>query len=129
MALYLSLGAIGFSMLLYNISRPAEGGEQTALAKWLDDYITSSRPTWEERNTLRTNIKEQAAADRHTFLTVEKPKAFDYRMPELFNSGCPHNVPAGHYVNLDRVVEHYRKLHLDDEDRKAKKLAQARKDG
>jgi hypothetical protein len=32
-------------------------------------------------------------------------------------------VPAGHYVNMDKVVEHYRKQHLDEEDRKAKKLA------
>lgn len=44
----------------------------------------------------------------------------------LINSGSPRNVPAGHYVNLDKVVEHYRKQHLDDEERKAKKLAEAR---
>lgn len=46
----------------------------------------------------------------------------------LFGSGSPHNVPAGHYVNLDKVTEHYRKQHLDDEERKAKRLAEAKKE-
>lgn len=46
----------------------------------------------------------------------------------LLNSGCPNNVPAGHGVNLDHVVEHYRKQHLDEEERKAKKLAEAKKE-
>lgn len=45
----------------------------------------------------------------------------------LLNSGCPNNVPAGHGVNLDYIVEHYRKQHLDEEERKAKKLAEAKK--
>lgn len=45
----------------------------------------------------------------------------------LINSGCPNNVPAGHYANLDHLVEHYRKEHLDEEERKAKKLAEAKK--
>lgn len=44
----------------------------------------------------------------------------------LINSGCPNNVPAGHYPNMDKVMEHYRKQHLDDEERKAKKLAQSK---
>jgi hypothetical protein len=44
----------------------------------------------------------------------------------VFQHGSPYNVPAGHYVNLDKVVAHYQKQHLDEEARKAKKLAAAK---
>lgn len=44
----------------------------------------------------------------------------------LFHSGSPSNVPAGHGINLDQVVEHYRRQHLDEEARKAKLLAAAK---
>jgi len=43
----------------------------------------------------------------------------------MFQHGSPYNVPAGSGVNLDKVMEHYRKQHLDEEERKAKKLAAA----
>lgn len=165
MALYISLGAIGLSMFTYSISRPGKDGEQSSLSKWIDSYRAGAQDTWEQRNTLRTNIKDQAAADRHTFNTQEKTGGYEVRMPEyvngssfflyprdtefllwwtgrcaifevrvltdelrLINAGSPHNVPAGHYVNLDKVVEHYRKAHLDEEERKAKKFAEARQE-
>ncbi|KAF3769224.1 hypothetical protein M406DRAFT_355219 [Cryphonectria parasitica EP155] len=127
LGLYFALGALGLSMFTYSISRPGKEGEASKLSQWIDSYRAQSQQTWEQRNTLRTDLKEQAAADRHLFNTVEKSKAFDLRTPELINSGSPHNVPAGHYVNLDYLVEHYRKEHLEEEERKAKKLAEAKK--
>lgn len=33
------------------------------------------------------------------------------------------NVIAGSQTNLDHVIAHYKKQHLDEEERKAKKLA------
>jgi hypothetical protein len=36
----------------------------------------------------------------------------------VFHAGSPFNVPAGHHTNLDKVVEHYRQQHLDEEERK-----------
>ncbi|KAJ4396837.1 hypothetical protein N0V93_001059 [Gnomoniopsis smithogilvyi] len=128
MAFYVALGAIGSSMAIYSITRPSEGSEPSGLRKWIDSFRQAEMPKWAERNTLRTDIFDQAAADRHMFGSVEKAKSFQYRTPELLNSGCPNNVPAGHGVNLDHVVEHYRKQHLDEEERKAKKLAEARKE-
>lgn len=32
-------------------------------------------------------------------------------------------MPAGHYVNLDKVVDHYRQKHVNEEEAKASKLA------
>lgn len=46
----------------------------------------------------------------------------------LVNAGCPHNVPAGHFANLEHLVEHYRKEHLEEEEKKLKKLDEIKKD-
>jgi hypothetical protein len=148
-------------MFVYSISRD----EKSSLAKWIDSYRAESQKTWEHRNTLRTDISEQAARDRHLFTTSQKDPGYELRTPEcvflyiyspipsalflaahsqlsthiamgslsdcmmanscpnrLIDSGSPNNVPAGHYANLDKVIEHYRKQHLDEEARKAKKL-------
>ncbi|KLU92933.1 hypothetical protein MAPG_11881 [Magnaporthiopsis poae ATCC 64411] len=40
-----------------------------------------------------------------------------------FQTGSPFNVPAGHYGNMDKVVAHYKQQHVEEEERKAKKLA------
>lgn len=82
MALYAALGAIGSSMLIYGISRPSEDGEPSALHKWTDGFRQAETPKWAERNTLRTDMYDQAAADRHMFGSVEKRKSFQYRTPE-----------------------------------------------
>ena len=42
--------------------------------------------------------------------------------PRLINSGCPYNVPAGHYPNLNHVTEHYRQAYEAEEERKFKAL-------
>lgn len=85
MALYLSLGAIGLSMVTYTVSRPGEDGEPGSLSKWIDSFRAESLPTWEQRNNMRTDMMEQAAADRHMFLSVEKAKGFELRTPEYVN--------------------------------------------
>lgn len=90
MALYLALGAIGLSMFTYNISRPGKDGEQPSLSKWIDSYRAESQDTWEQRNTLRSNMMDQAAADRHTFLTVEKAE-YQLQTPEYV--GAPFVFP------------------------------------
>lgn len=50
------------------------------------------------------------------------------------NANCPNhralqshaarNIQAGHLLKLDHVVEHYKQKHLENEERKAKKLAE-----
>lgn len=98
MALYLTLGAIGFSIATYTISRPGKDGEPSGLTKWIDGYRAASQQSWEQRNTLRTNIKDQAAADRHTFQTVEKAPGFELRMPEYVDRKTFHSF----YFSISR---------------------------
>ncbi|KAI1119372.1 hypothetical protein F5Y14DRAFT_395051 [Nemania sp. NC0429] len=122
-AFYITVAAVPLAIAGYQISRPGADGEPTPLSKWLTqfDYFND----WEARNTLRTNILEQAAHDKHLFLHAGKNMHVDLKTPELINSGPPYNVPAGHYPNLDHVTEHYRKQAAAEEERKAKRLALA----
>ena len=42
----------------------------------------------------------------------------------MINAGPPINVPAGHYINTDKIVEYYRKEHLETEARKLQRLVE-----
>ena len=41
-------------------------------------------------------------------------------------SGSQYNVPAGHNINMDKVVEHYRQEHLKEVARQASAAAKAK---
>ncbi|KAI1429899.1 hypothetical protein F5Y12DRAFT_723702 [Xylaria sp. FL1777] len=121
-AFYVFALALPTSIVAYQISRPGADGEPSSISKWLEqfDYFKD----WETRNTLRTDILEQAAHDKHLFLNARKSMHVELKTPELFNSGSPWSVPAGHSVNLDHITEHYRKQAAAEEERKAKRLAE-----
>ncbi|KAI1142725.1 hypothetical protein F5Y05DRAFT_365919 [Hypoxylon sp. FL0543] len=119
-AFYIFAAAVPVSYVAYSASRPGPDGEPSSVSKWLRsfDYFND----WELRNTLRTNIIEQAAHDKHLLLNAGKNPHVDLKMPELINAGSPWNVPAGHYPKLDYLTEHYRKQAAEEEERKVKKL-------
>ncbi|KAI1857341.1 hypothetical protein JX265_008689 [Neoarthrinium moseri] len=122
-AFYVFIGLIPASIVGYSISRPGADGSPSSLSKWLSgfDYF---RAEDEARNSLRTQLYEQAAHDKHLFLAQEKNLHIDLKMPELLNAGSPWNVPAGHRGrNMEELTEHYRQQHVAEEDRKSKKLA------
>ncbi|KAI1814494.1 hypothetical protein GGS20DRAFT_410975 [Poronia punctata] len=120
-AFYIFAGLIPASFIGYKITRPGENGEPSSISKWLTqfDYFND----WEVRNTLRTDMLEQAAHDKHLFLNAGNSTHVELKTPELLWSGSPYNVPAGHSANLEHVAEHYRKKAAAEEERKAKKLA------
>ncbi|KAI6093360.1 hypothetical protein F4821DRAFT_222781 [Hypoxylon rubiginosum] len=125
-AFYVFAALVPASYIGYSISRPGANGEPSAGSRWLSrnfDYFND----WEVRNTLRTNIFEQAAHDKHLLMYSGKSTHVELKTPELFNSGSPWSVPAGHLPNLDHVTEHYRKQAAAEEDRKFQKLAEKSK--
>lgn len=77
-ALYLALGAVGASMFTYSISRD----ENSSLGKWIDSFRIDYAKTWEQRNTLHSELQGQAARDKHLFLTVQKEPGYELRTPE-----------------------------------------------
>lgn len=90
LGLYLSLGAIGLSMFMYSVSRD----ENSSLYKWVDSFRAESQKTWEYRNTLRSDLKEQAARDKHLFQTSQKDEGYELRTPEYVGL-FPFYVPTG----------------------------------
>jgi len=121
---YITLGTIVGSVVVYQISRPAENGDLSTLHKWTEK-IADYGNEWERRNVLMTAALEQAAHDKHLLYGVERSKHYELTYPEAFTHGSPFNVPAGHYPKLDKVVAHYQKQYHEEEARKAKKLAAA----
>ncbi|KAI2628963.1 hypothetical protein GGS21DRAFT_526774 [Xylaria nigripes] len=120
-AFYIFAGALPVSIFFYQISRPGPNGEPPSFSKWLAqfDYFNE----WETRNARRSQLLEQAAHDKHLFLNAPRNTHVELKTPELFYSGSPQSVPAGHYINIDHITEHYRKQAAAEEERKAKKLA------
>ncbi|KAI1760965.1 hypothetical protein GGR53DRAFT_507414 [Hypoxylon sp. FL1150] len=119
---YVFAALVPASYLGYSISRPGADGSPSVGSRWLRrnfDYFND----WEERNTLRTNIFEQAAHDKHLILYSGKSTHVELKTPELINAGSPWNVPAGHLPSLEHVTEHYRRQAAAEEERKLVKLA------
>ncbi|KAK4218787.1 hypothetical protein QBC37DRAFT_178506 [Rhypophila decipiens] len=121
---FYAMATIPASIFLYSISRPAENGEQSRFTKWMEKMITEKRDEEERINAHNTALVNQAAIDRHILTYAPSNNGHhELRYPEVFQQGSPFNVPAGHGVNLDKVIAHYRKQHLDEEERKAKLAA------
>ncbi|KAK3397491.1 NADH dehydrogenase 17.8K chain [Sordaria brevicollis] len=124
LAFYVIFGAIPAFGGLYYFSRPGKDGQPHAITKWLQKW-EEHQDALAEKNALMTAAIEQAAHDKHLFYYADNLRSGHYEMryPELLQHGSHRNVPAGTYIRLDQVVEVYRKQHLDEEERKAKKLA------
>ncbi|KAK3936485.1 hypothetical protein QBC46DRAFT_357435 [Diplogelasinospora grovesii] len=120
-AFYVAVGAVPACMLLYSVSRPGKDGEPSGISKMLE-RVSDMKEQWETRNHLMTAALEQAAHDKHLLYHAPRNTHVELKYPEVFQHGSPFNVPAGHYINMDKVVAHYRKQHLEEEERKAKKL-------
>ncbi|KAL1839841.1 hypothetical protein VTJ49DRAFT_1072 [Mycothermus thermophilus] len=121
-AFYGTLGVLFGSIFVYKISRPGPNGELSTLHKYwqkVSDYGSQ----WETRAQVMAAALEQASHDKHLLLNADRSKHRELTYPEVFTHGSPHNIPAGHYVKLDKVIAHYQKQHLEEEARKAKKLA------
>ncbi|KAJ6446135.1 NADH-ubiquinone oxidoreductase subunit [Purpureocillium lavendulum] len=109
-------------VLLYQFT--PKKGEDSAVMNLISKY-TSRAEDWEEINALHTKAMEQAGFDRNLFENASnKHRYVDVAYPEAFQSHAPRNIQAGHLINLDSVVEHYKQQHVKDEERKAKKLAE-----
>ncbi|EFW99523.1 NADH-ubiquinone oxidoreductase [Grosmannia clavigera kw1407] len=119
---YVALAAIPATWILYTLKNSGKDGQPTALESYFSkfDYLTEQ---WEVRNTLRTAAIEQATHDRILLQTVPRNSQVDLRFPEVFQSGSPYNVPAGHAVNLNHVVAHYKDQHYKETERQAKAAA------
>ncbi|KAL2269769.1 hypothetical protein VTJ83DRAFT_1953 [Remersonia thermophila] len=121
-AFYGALAVIASSVAIYKISRPGPNGELSTLHKYWQK-VSDFGNQWETRAQVMAAALEQASHDKHLLLHADRSKHHELTYPEVFTHGSPHNIPAGHYPRLDKVIAHYQKLHVEEEARKAKKLA------
>ncbi|KAL9119149.1 MAG: hypothetical protein Q9187_004298 [Circinaria calcarea] len=120
---YITLAAIPLSFAFYKFSRSTEAttGDSALFTRLIRKY-TSYKLTWTERNTLHTDMIEQAAHDRNLFQSSPGSKMIDLKFPEIFNTGSPYNVQAGQSANLDALIAHYEKQNAERQAQQMKKL-------
>ncbi|MCJ1481641.1 hypothetical protein MMC06_001800 [Schaereria dolodes] len=131
---YLTLAALPLSFAVYKFSRssPAAADSTADAAQPLPTRIinrySSYKEAWTRRNTLHTKLIEQAAHDRNLFQSSPGSKAVDLKFPEVFNTGSPYNIPAGHSTNLESLIAHYEKKNAEMQEATMKRLREGKKE-
>ncbi|CAF9909341.1 MAG: hypothetical protein ALECFALPRED_005523 [Alectoria fallacina] len=133
---YASIAALALSFALYKLSRssssdPSAKGDlskQPFLTRamayynyWQDEYA--------RRNTMHTKMVEQAGADRNLFQSSPWTHHIDLKFPEIFNTGSPYNIPAGHSADLGALKAHYEKKNVEAEEKRMAKLQETAGEG
>ncbi|KAI9722597.1 MAG: hypothetical protein M1812_001528 [Candelaria pacifica] len=129
---YITIATLSLSFAIYKFSRSTDGSSADSAQPLLTRIISSYsdyKEKWAARNTLHTAMIEQAAFDRNLFHNSRPSAHVDLKFPEIFNTGSPWNVPAGHGgANLDALIAHYEKKNAEDEERKMKRLKEGKKE-
>ncbi|MCJ1337583.1 hypothetical protein MMC09_002865 [Bachmanniomyces sp. S44760] len=124
---YITIASIPLFFAVYSYSRSSNAADQTSpeaqpvLTRIINSY-TSYRNTWTERNTLHTQMIEQAAHDRNLFQSSPHAKNYELKFPEVFNTGSPFNVVAGSQANLDELIAHYEKKNAEADEKQMRKM-------
>ncbi|PQE24686.1 hypothetical protein CJF32_00006975 [Rutstroemia sp. NJR-2017a WRK4] len=114
-----SLGVtIPVSIAVYTLAQPSADGSPSSITKMIDSF-TYYKERNAERNVLHVNAIEKAAGDRHLFNNSAGARTVSLKFPEVFNTGSPFNVPAGHGSrDMETLVAHYTKLNEEADEKK-----------
>ncbi|KAL8632126.1 hypothetical protein Q9189_002150 [Teloschistes chrysophthalmus] len=110
--------ALPLSFAVYKFSRSSDDSGDEASQPWFTRMIRrydSWQRAFVERNALHTKMLEQAGHDRNLFHNSPRSEMIDLSFPEIFNTGSPYNVPAGHSANLDELIAHYKKKNAEQD--------------
>ncbi|KAF1999410.1 hypothetical protein P154DRAFT_493901 [Amniculicola lignicola CBS 123094] len=106
---WLAIGFVPAAWALWTVTRPGENpNEKSYLTNLIDEY-TERQEKWAAIADLHTRALEQAGTDRRLFNSAKPFEYVDMKMPEMIGVHSPYNVPAGIQVNLDHVIEKYRR--------------------
>ncbi|KAI9846485.1 MAG: hypothetical protein M1837_003905 [Sclerophora amabilis] len=124
---YITLAVVPLSLAAFKFSRSGDEGTQPLFTRIIEGY-KGYKQSWTDRNTLHTDMIEQAAFDRNLFQSARGSRTVELRFPEIFNTGSPYNVIAGQGgANLDNLIAHYENRNRDVEEAKVKALEQREK--
>ncbi|MCJ1470834.1 hypothetical protein MMC07_009481, partial [Pseudocyphellaria aurata] len=112
---YITVAGIPLSFVLYKYSVTFDDNDKTsqpALTR-LIAYYSDLNAKWERRNTLHSDASAQAAFDRNLFQSTPASQHYELKFPDVFNTGSPYNVPAGHNANFDELIAHYKRQNAE----------------
>ncbi|KIW07726.1 uncharacterized protein PV09_01656 [Verruconis gallopava] len=120
---YLALGTIPFSWILMTLTRNKSDEENKPFLTRLIHKYDSWQDEWRRSNELHTKAVEQAGFDRLLFRHAATSDGRgtgkkEVRFEDAMNQGPQINVAPGSYINVDKVVEHYKKLNEETEERR-----------
>ncbi|MCJ1238986.1 hypothetical protein MMC14_006978 [Varicellaria rhodocarpa] len=104
---YIALSVLPLSFAFYKYTTSSSDPNDLPLITKIIKSYSQYGDRWLERNTRHTKMVEQAAFDRNLFQSSPGTVMVDLKFPEIFNTGSPYNVPAGHSVDLSHVIKHY----------------------
>ncbi|KAL2058577.1 hypothetical protein ABVK25_001305 [Lepraria finkii] len=119
---YVSIAALALSFAAYKFSRSSSDPDKQPLITRLIQSYNWWQDEFGRRNTMHTKMVEQAAADRNLFQSSPWSHHVDLKFPEIFNTGSPYNVPAGHSIDLEAVKAHYEKQNAEAELKRMERL-------
>nr|OQO20533.1 hypothetical protein B0A51_11507 [Rachicladosporium sp. CCFEE 5018] len=121
---YITLTAIPILFLTLNYTG-AGSYDTSSITRLITDTYNGYEEKWAQRNDVHTQMIEQAASDRVLFLNEASAavRHVDLRFPEIFNTGSPYNVPAGHgSANIDQLIAKYQKESNEAQEEKLEQL-------
>ncbi|KAF2028108.1 hypothetical protein EK21DRAFT_90931 [Setomelanomma holmii] len=116
-----TIAVIPIGWALYYVSRDSSDNAQPVLTRMINGYTETSEK-WSKRNDLHVRMIEQAGEDRVLFMNTKPQEYVDMKFPEIMNVGSPYNVPAGSQNNMEKVIEKYKKLAYEENERKLEAL-------
>jgi len=91
---FVSITSVLGVVALYNLDQNNAGDEGTLISRTISKYQSSSE-VWEARNSVHTELIEQAATDRSLFQNSRTRRTIKLKFPEVFNNSSPWNQEAG----------------------------------
>ncbi|KAI4735919.1 hypothetical protein E4T50_13583 [Aureobasidium sp. EXF-12298] len=120
---FMAMSLIPIGYLMYQFTGPGNY-EHKYLTRVINSY-DGYRKDAAHIAALHTDALEQAAADRNLFANTQRAQNVTLRFPDfvgrILNTGAPHNVPAGHYADMSKVIAKFEK---EANEANAKKLQQ-----
>jgi hypothetical protein len=135
---------------VYAISRANSDNSENYFTRMIAGATAGLHDEWTAQNDLHVRMIEQAGEDRVLFQKTRPQEHVEMKFPEyvhgiarihrtdgiilgrrcvdmansyrIMNAGSPYNVPAGSQVSMEKVIEKYRKINNDENERKLENL-------